>query len=1134
VIDPGTGAVTQMIFLNYDPVTAQEYPATYDMSYDDFGNLQSILYPPNANNQRMSYEYTYDQQVNTYVTVITDALNYTSSASYDVFFGKHTRTTDMGGSNIYYKYDHRGRLSSVQAFNSADTILSIEYWDQILPILKTNRPDSIPWAITSHVDPDNPGNNIRTVLFTDAQGKVLQTKKDAAFASPGYPTETEEMIVSGEVLTDAFGRNYSVKYPTTEPLGTETIINMTADTVIATLKTFDVLDRETSLNMPDTTEITTVYDFAICNPNEWAFRKRVTDQNQKTIEYYTDANQRQIAVKSALGTWTRFYYNPQGELTETLDPDEISTFFTYDRLGRKTSRTHPDAGITTFQYDLAGNLKSEQTANLAQTGSEILYNYQFNQLTGKVYPSMQFRNVSYEYGTPGNGNNTGRLVKQMDATGLQSFEYGPLGEVIKNRRTCFLPFENAFTTFTLINQYDVWNRIKSITYPDGEVLTYHYNKGGLLKMMTGVKNTSAHAYIQNIGYDKFESRQFIEYGNGTNTTYAYYPSNRRLSGLLTKTGTNETMISNAYKYDPLGNITLLSNNAGIMDNDLGGKSSFSYTYDDSYRLTLSEGSWNNGIDTNVFECELAYNNSGTLAHKYQLTHLNSAQDPGRSYRNDYFYNGSKPHAPNQISNAYYTYDANGNLTAESDLNYNNIRKLGWDEEDRLTVNTNHDNLGCYTYDANGERTYKIDAGPVYIDINGQNCLTGFSSTFQTLYANPYFVIHNKDYTKHYYAGSERVASVIGGGLATAPLPLELPVTGFGVNTTQDFLQKCSESDEMIRMDLEMSGIPSPLQLVDTLSKTINGFTQNNDPENDVFYYHPDHLGSSSFITGPTGEAHQHFAYFPYGDLFIEQSVTNPWPFSSPYKFNAKELDGLTGYYYYGARYYDPRISVWLGVDPKADKAPNTSPYAYCSNNPIKYIDPDGKFKTFFGAALYLTFHSGVISKDRTNGEYFVGKRNQPSSVAEPGMLTGPEVGQQRRYSWGGRSEPKNAPSAKVSEQPTISAQKDDKSYYNEKSYQARQESAKFEQAKQGLMETDAVSFGSNETGLGGVQCLYEGLDNASMMLTIEASGIPKVIPTLGKWLNKLNEIQDLPAAIDKVEKTYQESSKQKKSSGQNE
>jgi len=61
----------------------------------------------------------------------------------------------------------------------------------------------------------------------------------------------------------------------------------------------------------------------------------------------------------------------------------------------------------------------------------------------------------------------------------------------------------------------------------------------------------------------------------------------------------------------------------------------------------------------------------------------------------------------------------------------------------------------------------------------------------------------------------------------------------------------------------------------------------------------------------------------------------------PYKFNGKELDEETGLYYYGARYMDPKISMWLGVDPLMEKYPNLTGYCYTMDNPIKFIDPDG-------------------------------------------------------------------------------------------------------------------------------------------------------------------------------------------------
>jgi len=64
--------------------------------------------------------------------------------------------------------------------------------------------------------------------------------------------------------------------------------------------------------------------------------------------------------------------------------------------------------------------------------------------------------------------------------------------------------------------------------------------------------------------------------------------------------------------------------------------------------------------------------------------------------------------------------------------------------------------------------------------------------------------------------------------------------------------------------------------------------------------------------------------------------------SAPYTFSGKEKDAETGYGYFGARYYDSGLSIWLSVDPMSDKYPSMSPYNYCANNPVILVDPDGR------------------------------------------------------------------------------------------------------------------------------------------------------------------------------------------------
>ena len=110
-----------------------------------------------------------------------------------------------------------------------------------------------------------------------------------------------------------------------------------------------------------------------------------------------------------------------------------------------------------------------------------------------------------------------------------------------------------------------------------------------------------------------------------------------------------------------------------------------------------------------------------------------------------------------------------------------------------------------------------------------------------------------------------------------------------------------------------------------------------------------------------GEPYQFFLNTPWGDQAFKKSLVGFFSagaglprgpknqyaksytsFSSRFRFNGKEWDEETGNFYYGARYYDPKISVWLSVDPLAHKYPSLSPYTFVANNPIMLVDPDGR------------------------------------------------------------------------------------------------------------------------------------------------------------------------------------------------
>ncbi len=148
---------------------------------------------------------------------------------------------------------------------------------------------------------------------------------------------------------------------------------------------------------------------------------------------------------------------------------------------------------------------------------------------------------------------------------------------------------------------------------------------------------------------------------------------------------------------------------------------------------------------------------------------------------------------------------------------------------------------------------------------------------------------------------------------------------------------------LVKQDYECK--PAELVMVDILNppdillKSISVNEQNNGPEKEVYFYHGDHLGSANWITDYTGAPIQYIHYAPYGEL-IDNQV--PYGYDERYKFTGKERDEETGYDYFGARFYW-QAGTWLSVDPWADKYPQISPYAYCGWNPIKFVDPDGRY-----------------------------------------------------------------------------------------------------------------------------------------------------------------------------------------------
>ena len=285
---------------------------------------------------------------------------------------------------------------------------------------------------------------------------------------------------------------------------------------------------------------------------------------------------------------------------------------------------------------------------------------------------------------------------------------------------------------------------------------------------------------------------------------------------------------------------------------------------------------------------------------------------------------------------YFSWDANGNLLTCNN-NDDTQRHHCWDEENRLSTVADYNYASHYMYDAGGERVWKHNGSIEQMWINMGQLVNTANITNTTLYASPYMVINDYEYTKHYYIEGQRICSKLGGGMQNGLHNMDEysePLHGDIQNIMDSLYIKMNRDFECVNMAPEnVSYSPDNF---DIFVHSLPGLDEN---ETDLYYYHSDHLGSSSFITDANGITTQHLQYLPFGELFVEQRDNANY--FTPYKFSAKEKDEETSYSYFGARYLASDFSLWLSVDPLADKYPNISPYAYCAWNPVKFSDPTG-------------------------------------------------------------------------------------------------------------------------------------------------------------------------------------------------
>ena len=854
-----------------------------ELNYDSYGNITQFISPANNKGQRYTLNYTYDGS-GMYVTQVRDSFGYTSKSQYNYVYGVPTCTTDTNGNMMSYSYDEYGRQTKVYApddMGTAQPTLSMSYDIESVPAK----------AVTKNKGLSTSSATIDTVLYTDGLKRVLQTKKEMEVAGKtGY-------TASGKIEWDNMGREVSQG----QPYFTDTSAAYVAQAAVnPTTTQYDGIGRVVKKSFPDNTTIK--MDYALDSNLE---RVTTTDQNGHKKESYKDDRGNIVKVREyndGDAIETTYTYDAMSQITKITDAKNNATTCTYDELGRRLTIQNPDTGLTEYTYDDAGNMVLKVTPNVRMMGKSISYTYNYNRLEKISYPQMN--NVYYTYGAAGAASNgAGRIIAVDNGDVKETRKYGTLGEMTESTKiiTATSPTIKQ-TSYTTKYTWDSMGRLHRLVYPDGEILDYTYDNGGLLKKAVGTVGSGAISraegtieYVKDIQYDAFGQRTTMTLGNGDVTTYAYNPQNRRLTNLSTK-GTDGTVWQNlSYRYDDVGNITKINNEDYITCDAKKKTTTQSYSYDDLDRLVEANGNYSHETwlpyytdRINSYTSSFSYDSIGNILNKNQknvgtYTDGSTKTLTDTTYDWDYKYTSTRPHAVTQTGTLFYTYDASGNMTKKTDTNTNASTVFTWNEENRLTqtvattTSTTDTATTTYKYDDTGTRIAKKGA-------NGE-----------TIYVNTNYSIKDEQLeSTHIFAGQTRIATKL------TMLTTKTTTTDMG-----------------------------------------------------VYYYHPDHIGSASTVTDNNGKFTEHCEYFPYGEVWISESASTSVTSLLPFKFTSKELDSETGLYYYGARYMDPKLGRWLSTDAVLDtyldgklnngvyRPSNLSLYMYCSGNPIMLIDPDG-------------------------------------------------------------------------------------------------------------------------------------------------------------------------------------------------
>ena len=862
-------------------------------------------------------------------------------------------------------------------------------------------------------------NSITTYQFYDGWGRSSLSATDGLGMSGNYAYTLQSYDAAGNVSRQwlPVTGTSSIQLPTTSNVSSMSS-SQYGDNCGYSCFGYDALGRQTESTMPgvawhaggkkktvsyitNTSADNTSYSYGLLTG------ETATDEDGHTLTAFYNLLGQKVQENRGTENRTRYIYNTLGQLTDVLmpghnsaDPNHTSYGYEYDAMGRVVKKRFPGAAYIQYWYDKADRVAFMQDGMLRQKGRYRFMLYDaFGRLAiqgtcsgagvsavSSVVPTATFTQnsgglLSTDYVVSNGVSMTDPTLEIVNYYDSYAFLYGSLSSmfspVAAQSGTCMKGLTTGSVTAVSnggfiysLNLYDDKGRMVETrnTMPDAsltERLTTTYSFTG---------NPLSEEYLLS---RTGQGAAFIAHTDNT-----YYPANDRLHTASLQVGVNNSQPTSSrtvqtIAYNDLGQVTAIVRP--------GSAGTVSYGYD--------LHGWVTGINTPSFKEELYYASdggcSGTPCYNGNVSvqkwsNNNYAQKRGYKFAYDALnrltegiygerdgLNNHQNYFNEQILE-YYKSGAVKRLQRRGRKNDGYSGKIDnlhitvkgnrlhyvSDDADKLQYdgafdfNGDASNSSAFQYNANGSLITDTGKGIMFIeyDDNGMPRRIQFADGNVTEYV---YTATGRKLRAVYYTA---VPGITVGSGETHQL------------TASEILSK--DSIDYLGSLTLVNGVPGQYFFPGGYCQLNEGNVSGNIGWH---YYNRDHLGNNREVVSESGVLEQVTNYYPFGAPFCERTTAgvNTNATLQRYKYNGKELDLMHGlkWYDYGARMYDPILLTWNAIDPMCEDYYPISPYAYCGNNPVNRIDPDGRDWYQNEETHYYTWYNG---NNKREGFVYIG------------------------------------------------------------------------------------------------------------------------------------------------------------------